>query len=368
MNDRETGIAIEELQNNDLTYEKQYEANLGVDVGIVSNRINLTADVYRREGFDLFDFVRTSGLGGQEIKLINNADMLTRGIELSLRTNNLPRGPLQWTSTLNYSAFDQEVTKIENRPNALDATDATGASFVGYPRNSIFSFQFAGLTDEGFPSYDIPDDDKTFGVDYQDTGVSLTTPEGRARGLLSYLKYEGPSDPNRTISLQNTFTYKNWSLGIFIVASGGNKIRLPALFTYNAFTDIATYSKSFQNRWILAGDENITNFPTIPSSRQIVEDTESDVLIAYNAYNFSTERIADGDYVRLRTVNLSYTVPTRLLNRFAVRSLVISGLVQNPWLIYADDRLNGVDPEFYASGGVAQPVTRQYTISLNVGF
>lgn len=368
VNDRETGIVIEELQNNDLTYEKQYETNIGADIGILGNRISLTADVYRRKGFDLFDFVRTSGLGGQSFKLINNADMVTRGIELSLRTKNISSGPFEWVSTLNFSAFKQKVTKIENKPNLLDATDDTGASFVGYPRNSIFSIQFAGLTDKGYPTYAIPDPDKTFDVDFQDTGVSLTSDEGKQKGLLSYLIYEGPSDANRTVSLQNTFTYKNWSLGFFILYSGGNKIRLPALFSPNAFTDVTSYSKNYINRWVLPSDETVTNFPVIPDSRLVDEDGQTDVARAYNAYNFSTERVADGSYVRLRTINISYRLPAGLLQKFFVKNLVISGVIQNPWLIYADKKLNGVDPEFYNSGGVAQPITRQYTLSLNIGF
>lgn len=365
--DRETGIVIEDLQNNDLTYEKQVETNIGVDLGILRNRVNITADVYRRKGFDLFDYVRTSGLGGQDIKLINNADMVTRGMELSLRTKNLQRGAFEWTSTFNFSAFKQEVTKIENKPSLLDATDDTGASFVGYPRNSIFSIQFAGLNDKGLPTFNIPEPDKTFDVDFQDTGTSLTSEEGKRKGLLSYLKYEGPSDANKTVSLQNTFTYKKWALGFFVIASGGNKIRLPALYSANSFTDVTTYSKNYYNRWVLPLDENITNFPVIPDSRLNVENGSSQMTRAYNAYNFSTERVADGGYVRLRTINISYTLPTGLLQKTYMKNLVVTGTVQNLWLIYADKKLNGVDPEFYNSGGVAQPITRQYTLSLNIG-
>ncbi|PGH38022.1 MAG: SusC/RagA family TonB-linked outer membrane protein, partial [Candidatus Nephrothrix sp. EaCA] len=228
ISDREIGIYIEELQNKDLTYEKQYEANLGLDLGILKNRVSLTADIYRRTGFDLFDYVRTSGLGGQGVKLMNNANMVTRGAELSLRTVNIKSGRFEWTSTLNFSNFKQEVTKVENKPSLMDACDNTGASFVGFPRNSIFSVKYAGLTDQGLPLYNIPDPDKTYGVDFQDTGSKIAAGDSQKSGLLTYLKYEGPSNANETISLQNTFTYKSWSLGCFILASGGNKIRLPA--------------------------------------------------------------------------------------------------------------------------------------------
>jgi hypothetical protein len=302
------------------------------------------------------------------VKFINNADMTTRGVEVSIRTKNVAAGDFVWTSMLNLSAFRQRVTKLESKPTLLDAVDDTGASFVGYPRNSLFSIRFAGLTSSGLPSYNIPQEDKTFGVDYQDTGISLTTPEGQAKGLQSYLKYEGPTDANKSLSLQNTFQYKNWSFGFFIIASGGNKVRLPALYGPNAFTDLTMYSREFVNRWTLAGDERFTSFPVIPDSRLVQEHGADDILRGYNAYNFSDQRVADGGYVRLRTVNLSYMVPKNILSRFYVKNMTVSAMVQNPWLIYADDDLNGVDPEFYSSGGVAQPITRQYTLSLNLGF
>src|SRR6218665_2979771 len=365
---RETGITIADLQNNDLTYEKQYETNIGLDLGVLKNRVNFTVDAYRRNGFDLFDNVRTSGLGGQDVKLINNADMTTRGIEMSLRTANIKSGSFEWVSTLNFSAFKQRITKVENKPNLLNATDDTGASFAEFPRNSIFSIQYAGLSDQGLPSYIIPDADKIFGVNFQDTGAGITPKPGERGGILSYLKYEGPSDAYKTISLQNTFTYKNWSLGCFIIASGGNKIRLPALFSDGKFDDVGAYSKDFLNRWILPGDEKLTRFPAIPSPRlmQIYEGTK--IARAYNAYNFSTERTADGDYIRMRTVFLKYAFPKELLQRLFIKNLTLSGQIQNPWLIYSDSRLNGVDPDFYNSGGVAQPITRQYTMTLNVGF
>lgn len=367
LSDRETNITIEDLKNNDLTYEKQFETNLGVDVGLYNNRISITADIYKRDGFDLFDYVRTSGLGGQFTKLINNADMETKGYEVSIRTDNVKTVDFSWTSTINLSGFKQRITKLENHPNALDAIDDTGASFIGYPRNSLFSLRFNGLDSEGVPTYYIPQDDPSFDVDFQDTGTSTDTEEGKEKGLMSYLKYEGPVDATQTFSIQNTFRYKNWSLGFFIIASGGNKIRLPALYNQNSFTDLTMYSKNYINRWLLAGDEAITSFPTIPDSRQIQRFGTNDLSIAYNAYNFSTKRTADGSYVRMRTINASYRVPAEFLKRYQLKSLSINAVVLNPFLFYADSKLNGVDPEFYSSGGVAQPVTRQYTISLNLG-
>ena len=366
ISDRETTVVITSLQNDDLTWENQFETNIGMDIGLIKNQVSLSVDVYERKGFDLFDYVKTSGIGGEGIKLINNADMKTKGLELSLRTTNLRVGDFEWVSTVNFSMFDQKITKLQSTSNVLDLVNDTGASLVGFPRNSLFSLKFEGLDTRGLPTYDIPGPDKVSGADFQDTGTEIEATESKPGGLLSYLKYEGPTEPNKAMGFQNTFSYKNWSLGIFVTASGGNKIRLPPFYS-GSFTDVATYTKSFINRWVLPGDEEITDFPVIPDSRLRSELGGFSVARAYNAYNYSTARVADGTFVRLRTVNLSYRLPKSLLEKFNLNSLTISGLVQNPWLIYSDQKLNGVDPEFYSSGGVAQPITRQYTASLNIG-
>lgn len=65
---RENQVLISSLQNSELTWEKQYETNVGVDMGFLRNRISLSADAYFRNGFDLIGYMRTSGIGGEAMK------------------------------------------------------------------------------------------------------------------------------------------------------------------------------------------------------------------------------------------------------------------------------------------------------------
>ena len=364
--DRESSIFISDLQNTDLTWEKQFETNIGLDLGLFRNRVSLTADVYRREGFDLIDVVRLSGIGGESAKFINNADMITEGIELSLRTKNIEQGNFKWISTINFSSYKQEVTRLENKPNVLDLVDATGSNLVGFPRNSLFSLRFSGLNDQGLPVFDVPGNDKIAGVDFQDTGVTIEPTSEKPGGLLSYLKYEGTVDPNTVVSLQNTFMYKNWLLGVFISASYGNKIRLPQKY-FHDYSDLDVFHADFVNRWVFPGDEDKTNVPVIPDSRLLQDYTASGLSRAYNAYGYSTENVADGGFVRLKTVSLTYQFPKKMIERWGISRLSVKALAQNVFLIYSDERLDGVDPEFYGAGGVAYPITRQYTFSMNIG-
>jgi TonB-linked SusC/RagA family outer membrane protein len=356
VSDRENAITIQDLQNKDLTWEKQYETNIGVDVGMFNNRIQLTTDVYRRKAFDLIDYVITSGVGGQAVKQGNNADMETKGIELGFTTQNIVTNNFKWSTTLNFSVYDQKITKLANKPSAFDLVDSNGGNTVGHPRNSIYSYQFTGLTNQGLPTFILQDgaEDNITKADFQDTN-----------DVAKYLKYEGSIEPNKSIGLANTVSYKNWSLYVFIVGSGGNKVRLNPVYS-NEYNDLTVFTKEFSNRWINPGDEKFTNVPVIADKLLNRNYGEQDLQTAYNTYNFSDVRVADGDFVRLKNVSLSWEFPKDFKRKLGVSTFTLKGSAVNPWLIYSDKRLHGQDPEFRNTGGVAFPITSQYTFTLNV--
>lgn len=357
--ERESQIRIEDLENSDLTWEKTHEFNLGIDVGLWNNRVQLVADAYQKKSFDLIDLVTTSGIGGQKTKFGNNADMTTKGIELGLTTKNIVTPDFSWSTTINASYYDQKIDRLQNVSRVIDLVTPTGGNVVGRPRNAIYSYEFTGLNDQGLPTFVMADGvtDNVFGANLQDRG----------EGILGYLKYEGSVEPNKSLGITNTFTYKNWSLNVFVVASGGNKIRLNPSFKGN-YTDMDVFTKDFQNRWINPGDENFTDVPVIASARLKAIHGSSAVNKMYNTYNYSDARIADGGFVRLKDVSLTYEFPELLKKQLRLSNFSLRATASNPWLIYSDKKLNGQDPEFFRSGGVAFPVTTQYSLTLNVGF
>lgn len=133
------------------------------------------------------------------------------------------------------------------------------------------------------------------------------------------------------------------------------------------YNDLSVFPKEFKNRWVNAGDERITNIPSIPSRRTINEIGRSTLRRVYNAYNHSTERVVDGSFVRMKNISLSYSFPKEVLDQLHINSLSLRMQATNPFLIYADKDLNGQDPEFFRSGGVAYPVTAQYTFTISLG-
>ena len=89
---------------------------------------------------------------------------------------------------------------------------------------------------------------------------------------------------------------------------------------------------------------------------------------AYNAYNYSTERIANGYFIRLKEMALTYTLPEGWLKKTFINTASIKVAATNLCLLYADKKLNGQDPEFINSGGVAAPISKQFTATVRLGF
>ena len=123
--------------------------------------------------------------------------------------------------------------------------------------------------------------------------------------------------------------------------------------------------KEFKNRWMRPGDEAYTDVPVIASKRQNREDPY--LRTAYNAYNYSTARIAKGDFIRMKQIALGYSFPAKWVSTLGLQTLSLKLQATNLFLIYSDKKLNGQDPEFINSGGVAMPMPKQFTMTLRVG-
>ena len=94
---------------------------------------------------------------------------------------------------------------------------------------------------------------------------------------------------------------------------------------------------------------------------------DTSLSYAYNAYNYSTERIAKGDFIRMKEISVAYDFPKTITNPLRINNMSLKLQATNLFLIYADKKLNGQDPEFFNTGGVALPMAKQFTLTLRVG-
>lgn len=352
---QETGLRINYLANTELTYEKKHELNLSLQAGFVSNRINLDLSWYNRKNYDLIGYVNTWGVGGEILKRANDAEMKTWGVEATLNTKNIQSKDFNWTTDFIFGLSKTKITKLLTSGTNVFHLVRGARPFEGYPQRAVFSVPFVRLNEIGLPVFLNENGEETT------TGINLQMSDPEKLG---YLKYEGPVDPTVTGGFQNTFTYKKFSLGIFFTYSFGNVIRLDPVFS-SRYTDLSATPKEFKNRWMMPGDEKITNIPVILNTRQY--DKYSNITNAYSTYNYSSVRVAKGDFIRLKDISLSYDIPKAWIGTH-IKSASIRLLATNLFLLYADRKLNGQDPEFVKSGGVAAPVPRQFTLSVRLGF
>jgi TonB-linked SusC/RagA family outer membrane protein len=353
--DTETYLYIQDLENQNLTWEKLKELNVGFDYGIFNRRITGTIDAYRRKSFDLIGLLQTSGIGGDAYKFGNYADMKSHGIEFSINTQNIQGQNFSWTTSFNVGYSRDEITRLEFNPRLADAIVQGGAAVLGGPRRGLFSTKFAGLDTQGIPTF------------YNDKGEVVHYYDLQDRdNLRSILKYDGPAEPRGAGGLSNIFRYKNFTLNVFFSFKFDYKIRLDDAFSPR-YTDFSSYSKSFVNRWEVPGDEKITNVPVI-LDRRTLNSGNTDLVNAYDLYNKSTVRVADGTYVRLKTIRLTYSFPGFIIQKIGATNAQISLEGQNLFLLYSDKKLNGQDPEFFSAGGVAMPQPKLVTAAVTVGF
>lgn len=351
--DKQSGLEIEDLANPDLTYEKKHELNIGWDMGFLDNRISVNFDLWWRKNYDLIGIQRTSGVGGQIVNYANVADMKSSGQELSISTKNIITKKFKWNTDFIFSHYKTEVTKFDSYSRIISLITGNGFTMEGYPHRALFSIDFQGLNDAGLPTFINEDGEKTVtDIDFQSR-------------VVDYLKYEGPTEPTITGSLGNTFDYGNWHLNVFMTYSFGNKIRLNNAF-HAVYSDLDAMPKEFKNRWTTAGDEATTDIPVI-ADRRTYQEYGSHLSYAYNAYNLSSARVAKGDFIRMKEISVSYDFPKRWIEWLHIQKLSAKLQATNLFLIYADKKLNGQDPEFYNSGGVAMPLSRQFTFTLRLG-
>ena len=353
--DKESSLYIAWLANQDLTYEKKHELNFGIDAGFLKNRINFTFDIYTRHNYDLIGATNTMGIGGESTKYGNVAKMKSNGVELSLNTVNIKTKDFTWSTDLIYSHMHNEVTELNTYNRLYDYISGYGFTMPGYPQRSLFSIPFAGLNNEGLPTFYDPDGNITVtGIDMQEYD-----PE-----RLKFLKYEGPADPTDVGSFGNILRYKNLTLNLFVTYSFGNVVRLDPVFS-SSYSDLSATPKEFNNRWIKPGDEKFTNVPVIASKQQLKNIADLDK--AYQAYNYSTARVAKGDFIRMKEISLAYEFPKTITQALNIANLSLKLQATNLFLIYADKKLNGQDPEFFNAGGVATPMPKQFTLTLKFG-
>jgi len=335
------GGRFDNIGNGGLTWEKNQQADVGIDLGFLSNRINFTFDYYDRKTKDALlnqNISRTSGFTG----FINNVgDLENKGIELSLYAIPVQTKDFRWELNFNFTHNTNKVTRLP----AGDQFNPQSSSFYlreGYSIYSFYTRAWAGVD---------PDDGAAMW--YTDSTKSATT---KVRANAAQFLVGKSADPKYYGGLGNTFTYKNFSVNFDLYYNYGN------YFSEN-------YAQYFLDGWQAQRGKYTVNLKRWQKSGDIT-NVPKYVYGLTNTNSGSDRTLYKGDYIRLRNVQALYRLSSKeILDKLHIAALSVYVRGTNLWRkIYDKNLLN--DPEQGILGLNQQQVipSKSFTVGLNVTF
>lgn len=342
-----------DVANNNLTWESTTQYDIGLDIGLLNDRIDITADYYNKKTEDLLYNIPLPEYSGYGTSLQNIGSIENKGFELSLNSQNITTDQFSWSTRLNISFNRNKIAelaggdvKYSEAPGHMISTESQILR-EGEPVGSFYGWIFDGLYQEG--------DDFSAEPDKQPGDVKFKDINGDGTVNNSDQTIIGDPHPDYIWGFTNNFKYQNFDLSVFLQASAGNDMlnftRMELLWMSGKSNQLAEAT----NRW--TPDNTDTNIPRASSGRSAI---------------VSSQWVEDGSYVRVKNISLGYNIPASVLGS-RVRSARIYASGQN-LLTFTD--FSGYDPEVsYQNSNTniglnyaSYPNIRSFTIGLDIGF
>ncbi|NGM74496.1 SusC/RagA family TonB-linked outer membrane protein, partial [Sphingobacterium sp. SGL-16] len=353
-----SGAAPTVMPNASLTWETTTQYNLGLELGFVNNRILLTTDYYLKKTRDLLYNVPIPNTTGFEFITQNIGNIENKGLEVGLQTRNLVNA-FKWNSNFNISFNRNKVTSLPNEllTNGFIQNGTYHILQEGLPIGVFYGWRFQGVyaRDEDNVNNVIngANGPKYVGGDpiWKDVnGDNIINQDDRE--IIGY------AEPKFFGGFSNDFSYKNFSLNVFLQYSYGNEIYSELNHQRNSIVSYNNLSTDALNRWREQGD--VTNFPRLIRN----DPKQSDSRV-------QSRWVEDGSYLKLKNVNLRYTFNSQWINKIGLRKLDMFVTATNliTWTKYT-----GYDPDVNSYSGLrvgvdegSYPQNRSFMFGLSVG-
>ncbi|PRX54931.1 TonB-dependent receptor [Flagellimonas meridianipacifica] len=358
------GLIQSTIPNPELTWERSEQVNVGMELGLFSNRVFLLADYYNTRTSDLLLNVSISSVSGFQTVLQNLGEVENQGFEIALRTKNFV-GDFNWDTEINFSTNQNEVLSLNENNEPIFSAGSAGVRHVtrvGDPIGSYFGYIVDGIYqsqeeidnapfDTQAPN-PAPGDFRFRDVD----GDGEITPDDRT--------VTGSYFPDFTWGINNRFSFKGIDLSFLIQGVEGNEIlNLTSRHLKNGEGNFNSYAV-FNDRWRSPSEPGNGSFPR--ADRQTGNHG--------NNNRPSSFQVEDGSFIRLRNVTLGYTLPADKIFGDSVDRLRIYVTGTNLFTItdylgynpeVSNISTNSLTPgEDYG----AFPLTRNFTMGINLSF
>ncbi len=328
------------LGNEELTWEKNYALNLGLDIGLFS-RVNVSLDWYTRTTKDLLMSKQLNSISGFSSLLTNVGQMRNTGVELEVRSNNIKTKDFSWTTAFNLSHNKNKILKLADLPWFVDGRYVRKE---GYPFNTIYLREYAGVGPETGSAlyYD----------NQQDENGNYTKNKVTDPGQASPIPLK---DITPTISggFMNTFNYKFIDLSFNLSYSFGGYSYDNASYILqdDGYSVISNKSTEQRRRWQKPGD--ITDVPRFVYGNK-------------KGGNYNSSRaIHSTDHIRLKSLILGLNAPKAWLQKLGIGNarIYFSGTNLLTWAAY-----DQYDPEMSGVVGFYTPPLKTYAFGLELKF
>ena len=365
------GLALTQLANPNLKWERTRQTNIGVDFGFLENRFYISADIYQRKTDDLLLAQRLPSDTGFLSYSSNVGNIENKGFEFALTTINFRNEGtgFNWETNFNLSVNRNKVTKLSDLSPTGSAQGFASRLIVGQPLGAFYGYRVDHIfqTQEEINALNAEARAKT-GVASSVYQSGLTRPgdimykdlNGDGRITADDQQILGNAQPKFYGGITNTVRYMGFDVSAFLQYNVGNKIyNFSKAFTQGMNSSFGQ-DADVLNRWTPTNTN--TDIP-----RAVYGDPNN------NGRN-SDRFLENGSYARLKSVTLGYTLPSTLTTRAHLRTVRIYAQAQN---LVTFTKYSGLDPEVSTFSGTntapgtdffTYPQARTITGGVTLGF
>jgi len=317
---RATGSAIGTLANPNLKWEKTKQYDLGLELGLFNNRVNIDADIYLKQTTDLLLDAPVPATSGYTISTRNIGSMENRGFEFSLNTINIQKNDFSWSTNFNFSLLKNKITSLGlnnadiiygfKSVQILRVGQSVG-SFYGYIRDGIWgTAQAAQAAVYGLKPGDVKlrDLDNNGVINSQDRAII------------------GKGIPDFYGTLSNSFKYKRLDLLLEIQYSKGNQV-------------FSNERNSGEGRFGTANNYSTVLDSWTPTNQNAILEQ---VRPTGYSYYLDSRKVSDGSFIRGKNIAIGYTFSPLLSSKIGIQNLRVYVSAQNFFLL---TKYYGYDPE-----------------------
>lgn len=374
------GIRPASMPNQELTWEVSTQLDAGFDLSILQNKISISADYFNKITDNLLFSKSLPNTSGFSSVQTNIGKVRFRGYDLEVTSKNIQKKYFSWESKLTFSYVKNKVLELpdngrdKNRIDGITLPDGTafGGIAEGEPLYRYYGYVVDGILETEQAAASAHYDDMANGWSFADKknvkGRKLVGDyewmDRDGNGIISSVdQYElGVTVPHTTGGLNNSFTYKGFSLNVFVDWAVGHYINDNSYMRYfmNTFQNNYTLVDEVKKCWTKPGDETI--YARFTSNDP--DDGNKNFSRTSNIFNYK------GDYLCIREVSLQYNIKPEYLKKFGMYGLtfILSG--NN---LYYFTKVKGISPEVgasttYSSSYFNYPPIRRLAIGAKITF